>query len=381
MILSKEKIKIVLISESMGGGLRKHVVQLINSLDKGKFELYFIHGTKNLDEAFIKEYKELSKICTMIKCSTFEREINFFKDFKTYKFISCRLKEIKPDVVHCHSSKAGAIGRIAAKRQGVKKIFYTPHAYSFMAPEFSFSKKKLFVKIEKWLTKNATSEVFCVSNSEKLEALKSEVGDPEKFKVIYNGLPEIDLPSKRDVREALALPEQAFIIGNNSRLTDQKDPFLFIEIAKKVVLKYPSVLFVWAGDGPLELIIKKKIDEYNLNNNVILLGFRSDSEKIVVAYDLFLLTSQYEGLPYAPIEALRAKVPVVATSVPGNTEVVDKPLNGQLINKENINEIVDIIENRINGNYKDTPETVEISFKNKFSIEKMIVSIEQKYLS
>lgn len=145
-----DKKRILLISESMGGGLRKHVVQLLSGLNKDKVELFFIHGSHTLDESFMNDYSHLKKNCKMFLVTTSLEKLALKKMYLLINLFRKELKKSKPDIVHCHSSKAGVIGRLAAKRRGVKKIFYTPHAYSFLAPEFSGKKKFLFVQIEKF---------------------------------------------------------------------------------------------------------------------------------------------------------------------------------------------------------------------------------------
>lgn len=372
------KKKILFISESMGGGLRKHVVQLLENLNQEDFELYFIHGTETLDEIFLNKYLDLQKKCKLIPCDSLSREVHWKSDLKAFTFINKQIQTIKPDIVHCHSSKAGAIGRLAAKINRVSKIFYTPHAYSFLAPEFSQKKKSIFILIEKILSKYATTMTFNVSLGEKNIALKSRIDLENKFLVIYNGLPEINFPNKVSLKNDLNLESEWFIVGNNARLSEQKNPLLFMKIAKEVIEIDPSIHFVWVGDGPLEDKVIQFIKINSLNNNIHLLGFREDSEFIVAGYDLFLLTSNYEGLPYAPIEALRAGVPIIASNVTGNSEVVQQGETGYLVELTDINTFVKhILENK----YKTTidKKVVIKQFKQKFSINNMLNTIEKEY--
>lgn len=363
--------KILFISESMGGGLRKHVVQLLNYLND-EFEIYFIHGTKNMDSSFTEEYDELSKKCTLIACPSFTRELSLKDDLKTSKFLYDQIRYINPDIVHCHSSKAGALGRMVAKLCKIEKIFYTPHAYSFLAPEFSENKKKFFIKIEKTLSKYCTTKTFCVSHNEKNVALNNNIDKSEKIKVIYNGLPSFEYMEKNRLKKILNLPLDKIIIGNNARFSKQKNPDFFVEIANyfKPSKQYH---FVWVGDGPLRKEIELKIKRYELEDNITLLGDRSDSEMIVHSYDYYLSTALYEGLPYALIEALRAGVPIIATDVVGNNEIVIPGTNGQLINLKNIESIHQIFD------FQYDEEEIVKSFNDRFSIDNMIDSIKKEY--
>ncbi|MDR0920958.1 MAG: glycosyltransferase family 4 protein [Lactobacillales bacterium] len=375
------KQKVLLIAESLGGGLRKHVVQLIEGLDDEKFDVFLIHGTLSVDNVFQEKKKDLEKKAVLIECPHLVREINPSEDISAYNFISQWIKTNKPDVVHLHSSKAGVIGRMAAKRRGVKKVFYTPHAYSFQAKEFSKKKKALFIFIERFLSRYATTKTFNVSEGEKEAALQVNIDKPDKFQVIYNGLPEIELPTKKEARDILGLSQEAFIIGNNARLSEQKDPLTFVKIAKEVVKENSKALFVWVGDGPLQDEVEKYIDENNLQKNVKLLGFREDSELIVSAYDIFLLTSLYEGLPYAPIEALRAGVPVVATDVTGNREVVKNTVNGLLYKQNDIDQAASSIVCLQNDLMNIIDQyNLSMDYVDRFSIKKMMKQIKLEYL-
>ena len=371
-----DKKRIVLISESMGGGLRKHVVQLLSNLDKDKVELFFIHGSHTLDESFRNDYSHLEKNCKMFPCDHLIREISPKEDVLAYQFISKRIKEIKPDIVHCHSSKAGVIGRLAAKRRGVKKIFYTPHAYSFLAPEFSGKKKFLFVQIEKFLSRFATTQTFCVSIGEMQAALEVSLDKTDKFQVIYNGLPEIDLPSKETIRAQLGLEKTVVVIGNNARMSEQKNPMFFMEIAQKMIRQNANWHFVWAGDGQLMPLFQSFIKQNGLEKNIHLLGERPDSETIVIAYDIVLTTSQYEGLPYAPIEAMRAGVPILATNVVGNSELVIEGKNGYLIDLEWSKSV----EEKLYKAAKMDAQMIKADFRQRFAIDQMLKQIETEYV-
>lgn len=371
------KKKVLLISESMGGGLRKHVVQLIKYLNQNIYELYFIHGTDSADSAFLEEYEDLRTNAKIIPCSTFTREINFRNDIKTFLFISKKIKEIQPDIVHCHSSKAGALGRIAAKRRNVEKIFYTPHAYSFLALEFNTMKKILFTFIESILSRLFTTKTFNVSEGERDAAIKAHIDKESKFEVIYNGIPNLSIPNKKDVKSLLGLPEDKIIVGNNARLCEQKNPLFFLKTAKEITEKENDYHFVWAGSGPLQNEMKEYVKRNNLLEKVTFLGDREDSEFIVVSYDIFFISSLYEGLPYAPIEAMRAGVPIIATNVVGNREIVIENKNGFLIDETS--EFI-IQAKKILNDSHFSYNSYRL-FKENFSLEKMIAKISQIYNS
>lgn len=375
------KKRILLVSESMGGGLRKHIVQLINNLDKNIFDIYFIHGEETVDSTFINEYKKLNEQATIIPCKTLMREMNFKNDLRSLIFILNVISNISPDIVHCHSSKAGVLGRIAAKLKGVKNIFYTPHAYSFLSSEFGNRRKKFFIITEKFLSRYATCKTFCVSKGEKNSAIRLGIDLENKIEVVYNGLPNIQFSNNSDLKTELGLAKDSFIIGNNARLSEQKNPYLFIQIAKEMIKKNSKCHFVWAGDGPLANEIKQIVISNSLESNIHLVGDRNDSEYIVKDYDIFLITSKYEGFPYAPIEALRAKVPVIGTDVNGISEIVMEGINGYLFDQRDYKKAIAIIE-KVFGNKKLLKEEeIFASYSERFTQIGMIKKIENFYLN
>ncbi|WP_170275571.1 glycosyltransferase family 4 protein [Lactococcus lactis] len=371
------KQKLLLIIEAMSGGAGRHVQDLISHLPQEKFDIFVIYSNHRTNPEFLEKIVTMNEQATFISCDFLVREIKPKFDLLAYQFIAKKIKEIKPDIVHCHSSKAGVIGRLAAKRRGVKKIFYTPHAYSFLAPEFSGKKKFLFVQIEKFLSRFATTQTFCVSIGEMQAALEVNLDKTDKFQVIYNGLPEIDLPSKETIRAQLGLEKTVVVIGNNARMSEQKNPMFFMEIAQKMIRQNANWHFVWAGDGQLMPLFQSFIKQNGLEENIHLLGERPDSEIVVTAYDIFLTTSQYEGLPYAPIEAMRAGVPILATNVVGNSELVIEGKNGYLIDLEWSKSV----EEKVYKAAKMDAQMIKVDFRQRFAIDQMLKQIETIYLA
>ena len=129
--------------ETVGGGVRTHVLQLLKNLDPERYELTLIYGER-YDHVFESQREELAKHVTLILDSNLVRSAGLRASWKAVKSLRATLRRIKPDIVHCHSSIAGLVGRAAAKLEHVPKIFYTPHAYAFDAPEFSAKKRAVF---------------------------------------------------------------------------------------------------------------------------------------------------------------------------------------------------------------------------------------------
>ncbi|WP_207759987.1 glycosyltransferase [Bifidobacterium primatium] len=329
------KTKVVMVLESQGG-TRRHVVDLIRGLDAERFDVTLIYGTSRLDASFIEDLPELRRHARMIPCDALVRNISPRHELAALRQVRSAIREIRPDVVHCHSSKAGIIGRLAARLERVPRVFYTPHAYSFMAPEFSGKKRVVFTALERWFSRHATTLTFNVSAGEKRAALAAGLDRADKFRVIVNGVPDVPVPSREEARAALEFAELGIsdgapVVGVTARLVEQKDPMTFARIAAEVIRQRPDAHFVYMGDGPLESDVR----EYwrgcgeDVASHTHVIGYRADADIMVAAFDLYLLTSLYEGMPYSLIESLRAGVPAVATDVVGNNEVVRPGADGR----------------------------------------------------
>lgn len=363
------KIKLMFISETMGGGLRKHLMLLLKALNPNKYQIMVIYGPR-VDQNFEEEKQKMAHV-QWIEIRELGRSLNFKKDIKSFKKVCAYIKEYNPEVVHCHSSKAGIIGRFAAKLMNVPKIFYTPHGYSFQSAEFSSSKRHLFVWLERMTSMLATTKTFNVSESEKKLALSYHVDKPDKFQVIYNGLPEVPYHETGRLKQLLNLPRESIIYGNCARISEEKNVPLFIDIALHSLKKYPSDHFVWIGSGD-------DLEKYqNIHPNIHFIGYRKDADVLVNDFSGMLFTSKHEGLPYALLEALRAGVPIIATDVPGNNEVVIPGYNGYLFDATNVDRAVDLIHQIQDISQKN----IYADFQNRFSIQCMVDMIENNYQS
>ena len=127
--------------ETVGGGVRTHVLQLLKNLDPERYELTLIYGER-YDHVFESQREELAKHVTLILDSNLVRSAGLRASWKAVKSLRATLRRIKPDIVHCHSSIAGLVGRAAAKLEHVPKIFYTPHAYAFDAPDVLWRRRE-----------------------------------------------------------------------------------------------------------------------------------------------------------------------------------------------------------------------------------------------
>ena len=209
-------------------------------------------------------------------------------------------------------------------------------------------------------------------------AIDYKLDKEDKFTLIYNGIPEVQLESKEDIRKKLGFAADRYLVGVTARCAEQKDPMAWLKIADQIITKRCDVDFVYIGDGPLLPDMQKWVKEKKLENRIKLLGFRLDASQIVGMFDIYLSTALYEGLPYSMIEAMRAGVPIVATDVVGNNEIVESGENGYLFALNRIDIVMEYIMKLMDQTGNANIKSKEF-FLIKFSLAKMMKDLEVVY--
>lgn len=300
-----EKKKILYIVEAMGGGIFSYIVDLSNELIN-YYDIYIAYAVRKQTPQNYMDY--FDKRINLIKVENFCGSINPIKDIKAMLELKQIEKKIKPDIIHLHSSKAGAIGRIAFN--GKIPMFYTPHGYSFLMENCNAIKRILFKSIEYICAKRKCVTISC-SAGEHLETLKLT----KKAVYVNNGININELQKNIDKTEKINHPFTVFTLG---RICYQKDPTLFNEIAKQL----SDIRFIWIGDGELR-------NELN-SSNIEVTGWvdRMKAIKYAVNADVFILPSRWEGLPISLLEAMYMKKICVVSNVIGNRDVIINNYNG-----------------------------------------------------
>ncbi|MFN7974570.1 MAG: glycosyltransferase family 4 protein [Acidobacteriota bacterium] len=260
------------------------------------------------------------------------REVRPAMDLRALSALRSLFRRERADIVHTHSSKAGILGRVAARLAGVPHIVHTVHGFGFHDYQRPAA-RAAFRAAEKLA--GAFTERFVLVSRENLErGVAAGVLDRRRSVVIRAGV-EIErfrsgpIPRSR-VREALGLGEGDLVVGGVACLKPQKAPLDFVKVAREVVTAVPSAKFLLAGDGELRPEVESAIAELGLSGSVRLLGWRDDIPDLMRSFDLFLLTSLWEGLPMVLPQARAAGLPIVATDVNGNAEAVARGVHGEL---------------------------------------------------
>jgi glycosyltransferase involved in cell wall biosynthesis len=254
------------------------------------------------------------------------RAILPLKDWRTYKTLVRRFKEIRPDVVHTHSSKAGIIGRWAAHRARVPAVIHTIHGLAFTA-----STSKLVNGAYKWLERRAapiSTRIVCVADAMREQSLAAGIGTPEQYVTVYSGMetaaflkPPVD---RETVRRNYGIEPDDVVVGTIARLFYLKGHDDLLELAPSLCQRFPRLKFMWVGDGLLRKQFEERIARMGLTDRFVLTGLVPPARipELCNAMDVLVHPSRREGLARALAQGALAGVPVITYDVDGNREGV-----------------------------------------------------------
>jgi glycosyltransferase involved in cell wall biosynthesis len=257
-----------------------------------------------------------------------------------FKLISIFRKE-DIDLVHTHSSKAGILGRWAARLAGVPIVVHTIHGWGFHNRQ-NFLIRGFYVFLER-ITAGITDRLIIVSESDIEKGLNAGIARADKYTLIRYGIPmqkftccEFDIKKRK---EELGIRTDSPVVGMVACLKPQKNILDFIKMASIVLKERPNVQFILVGDGILRKKAERLIELKGYKKNIILLGWRKDVDRIIPVFDIVVLTSLWEGLPIALLEAMACAKPIVAYNVDGTKEIVEDGVNGYLVKARDFEEL------------------------------------------
>jgi len=313
------------------GGAQETAMLIADMLDPAHFSADILSGPQTGSEGSLIEEVRARGIPLTIE-PTLVREISPAKDLLALVRLTRFIKRGRYTIVHTNSSKAGILGRWAAWLAGTPVIVHTVHGWGHHDRQHPLMRHALILS-EK-LTQRFTDKLIVVSPRNIEKGLADGIATPEKYVTIRSGI-ELDRFRKpgrprEAVRAELGIPPEAVVVGTVTRLSPQKGPLDFAAAAAQVAAQRPDVHFVVVGDGPLRADVEAEIAALGLTERIHLTGLRRDVPDLMHSFDVFALSSLWEGLPRVLPQAMAAGLPVVATAVDGNAEAVTDGVNGFL---------------------------------------------------
>jgi glycosyltransferase involved in cell wall biosynthesis len=318
-------MRILHVVEATIGGVRAHVQIVATGLDQRRFQSVvacpLLRENAHGDDQFVNN---LTSVGIPIVPVAMRRSISPLVDMAALWRLIGVLQSQRFDIIHLHSSKAGFLGRLAARMAGRgAAVVYSPHALAFLGDQ-SPAERQLYLALER-IAGHLCDRIIAVSAGERQIITQAGLISPDRIVQIENGIMPIALPASFDrsaMRRALGQSGDAPLIGTVARLSTQKNPRLFLDAAAHVLRDQPAARFVWCGGGELHATAGAYARELGIEAACCWLGHRNDAHQVLAALDYFWLTSDYEGLPLAPLEAMALRVPIIATDVVGTRDLL-----------------------------------------------------------
>ncbi len=318
------------------------VIHLITKLELGGAQLNTLYTAEHLDPLRFDVYllcgpggtlkSRLADADRLIHVPALSREIRLGKDLHALAQITRLFKRLRPQIVHTHSSKAGILGRLAARLAAVPIVIHSVHGFSFSSFQ-PFFKRKFYVFAEMVCRSLTTHFIFVSCGDVDLARKKKLVAG--NFSLIRSGFPMEKFSVRHGDPAALRLkydlPAGCFICGIIAPFKPQKGLLHLAAIAELVIKRNPAVFFFIAGDGEQRQELENELRRRGITGNFRLPGFVRDVESIMDCFDIGISTALWEGLPQSLVQMRLKKKAVVASDIPGNREVILDGENGFLV--------------------------------------------------
>ena len=377
----RQNHRIVLLVESCSAGVGRHVVDLAAGLAGLGKEVHLLYSKNRMDSRFADGLTRLAWLGIRCREVLMRHQVHP-SDGTAFLSVRRYLRRYGPfDIIHCHGTKAGLIGRLAAVSMPIQSV-YSPHAFVTMAPGagriYRFAAKCL----EKVLSR-LEDKIICVSEKEKMHAVGLTL-PAEKLSTITNG---IDVESVRSnqrfrdrYRRRFGIQNAEVCVGFVGRLSPQKSPEMLIRAFSRIIKAADSrVKLVLVGDGPLKPALESLVSQLTLQEHVAFAGDVNGPEAMA-AFDLLALPSQYEAFPYVLLEALALGLPVITTAVGGVGHLVRQNENGVIVPVGATEEFSDALKRLVSDeSLRRQMGSASLKMSNAFTSERMLLETAALY--
>lgn len=271
----------------------------------------------------------------LIVVPSLHRALRPFADWKARRELTRIIKELNPQIVHTHSSKAGILGRLAARDAGVPVIVHTIHGMSFNRTQ-PFYVRRFYAALERHCAK-FTDKLIGVAEAMTHQSVAAGIAGANKFVTVYSGMrTDWYQPSRYDraaVRRAWGVGADDVVVGTVARLFTNKGYEVLIPAMVEALRRMPNLFFVWVGDGAMRSVYERRLEGAGIRRRVHLTGLVPPEQvaELLAGMDMLAHSSQWEGLPRAAVQALLMQKPVISFDIDGAGEVVIPGRTGVLV--------------------------------------------------
>jgi glycosyltransferase involved in cell wall biosynthesis len=318
------KIKVLeLIDGGFLGGGQTNILSILRNIDRTKFNVSAAAKGGGNFEREVLETKAPFYPLTLPKVLRHKYLTNLQKLYNKEHF----------DIVHSHGGIGGFYGRLLKKHNPKIRSVHTIHGIHYLNKN-NFLVRGASKTIEQYLVQ-FSDKIICVSNSDYTTAISNRIASQNNTVVILNGIDVSKYTNngkELSLLKELGLTKDNFIVGNVSRFDIQKNQKLIIQASYYLIKKFPEMRFVMVGDGKLLNQMKQYAKESNLDKVIIFTGEKENLRSYYSLFDIFVLPSFWEGMPYALLEAMASKIPVICSNIPNHLEVVKNNYSALTVN-------------------------------------------------
>ncbi|MDP2912344.1 MAG: glycosyltransferase family 4 protein, partial [Candidatus Omnitrophota bacterium] len=363
------------------GGAQLSTLSLVSNLPKDKYAISVITSSRGILKADFEKLKNIRTYFSPFLIRPINPIVDILAFIHIYSIYRCNGFKI----IHTHSSKAGLLGRWAAFFARAPVILHTAHGWPFNDYQ-PLLVKRFYIFLERIIAL-FTTKIICVSKKDIETGLKYKIAPLEKFILIRYGisLPEFKKSSsqKEHKKKELGINNNDPVVGMISCLKPQKAPLDYVKACIDIYDKMPGVNFLLVGDGVLRKRCKEELAKSGLNGRFIFTGWRRDVADILDIIDVVVLTSKWEGMPIAIIEALSKGKPVVVTDTGGVRELIKYGITGYVTKpgecKETAEMVLRVLKDRVL--YNKMSYEARLSIDESFDIAVMVDKIDSLYMN
>lgn len=363
------------------GGAQENTLITIESVDPLRYDRVLIAGSGGMLDARAARIPGIR----FIRVDAMVREIQPVSDARAFLALRRILLEEKkrnagiPLIVHTHSSKAGILGRAAARAAGADVVVHSIHGFGFHEGQ-PLHVRRFLVGLER-MAARWTDAFIAVSAENIRTGVREGIFPAVKARLIRSGFDTARFleGTRGEGRRLLGLSPDEPVVGTIAVFKPQKAPLDFIETARLVREKIPAARFVMVGDGELRAEVERAAEKAGLGSSLILAGWREEIPDLLRAFDVFLLTSRWEGLPKVVPQSLLSGVPVVATAVDGTREIIEDGVDGCLVPPGDVTGLARRVSDLLSGNAMVNPLHKRDRLLREFDLSEMVRAQERLY--
>ncbi|MBO3759788.1 glycosyltransferase [Ciceribacter sp. L1K22] len=368
-------MRLLQVLEPSGGGSGRHFIDLCGALKDRGHQVTAVYSPVRAEDRFVRELTalELENVVAL----PMRRAVGPW-DAAAWFDLHRLIKTLGPfDLIHGHSSKAGALTRVRLPGRHVPRV-YTPHALRTMDPTLGRKGRTLFGTIESFLGRYFSDRIICVSEDERDHAVTLDI-PANKLRVVINGVLTPPREDRLALRRSMGVPEDAVVFGFVGRLSAQKGPERLVNAFVKAASAAPDIHLAMIGFGEMEAMLRETIDRAGLSDRFLL---RHDipGSTAMQAFDILVMPSRYEAMSYVALEAAASGLPMILTETGGSSVVLADGVNGVLIpNEDRTDALVDAMLTAVNPDRRTAFAAAAAARRHQFTLETMVERTLQVY--